>query len=244
MISRTGPIQESYSWLGQLNPALPEIRIAMFTVQINKLLNEAQRLFETEPESLEQATARAGNLAQVSNVMEGLDTEISAVCDDVPPLWKVRWIDTVPQEARIQSLLTKNRVQVYHDIKVADLWNYERVSRVILLETRIQCLMCIRESQEIYATFADQTLDLSIKTSQETVCSTIDDILSSSPYLLGLLDQDGNPSHGEMGYRILGAYFLHTSLCILMRSKLLTEEQREKATAALQRANQQLKERR
>jgi hypothetical protein len=241
MISRIGPIQESSEWLELLDAALPEIRTANFALQINKLLSKAQHLLEDEPENPEQATEQAESLSEMSVEMEDIDIKIQSGFDDIPRAWKVKWIDTMPLVEGILSLVTTNRLQVFHDVKVAEMWNYLSVCRLILHETRIQCLMCIQERQELSTIFLDEDLNQILKTSQETVYAIADEVLSRSPFLLGLIDQDGNAAHATGVNKNLGAYFLRISLCILLRAKSITENQREKTTAVLQRVDQQLK---
>ena len=126
-------------------------------------------------------------------------------------------------------------VQLHHDVWIAYEWNYHRTGRMIMHEHLLECLDRLQNSQ---SGIKPLELASTVQASLAIIWSLANEILSTVPQSLGVIDHQGNLTESSSDTpkaRGVGAYFLLWPIKMIKGLKHPTTEQKRVAQVVFER---------
>lgn len=221
LITSAGPLADSVQLLNTLNTDLPEVRLASVTVGVNDVLHQAKGCLDSpvlEPDILESLVAR----------MKELDATLQSWRLGLPAQW--HFVPSNDPGGAGRQALEDHAKQMhqYHDMWVADTWNYGRLCRILLLESIMRCYLKLGRSSVGYAMVDAVVPEQTITTAPTVVRRLIDDIVASAPFLTGSSGSSARNVHPTPVHTSLGMYLLQPALAVIRSASSATVEQIQK----------------
>lgn len=235
--SGTAPCMGVNWWLRETEHADPVgTRSQRFALEISDLRAEVTRLMAGLPRNERGLEFMLEMLRKIQD----LDRQIANWLNTLPPEYQYHslyWEDgssaAASASARDASVFP-GRVDVYHDLVTACVWNAIRASRIILesILIRVAAWIC---SPADYRSTPEYT------TAVRTIKTNIADILSSIPFLLNQTggDKEGAVNGGSFvcgsdeQSKMVGGLFVSWPLSTVRTCDFTTDEQREYAAGRL-----------
>lgn len=222
LITSAGPLADSVQLLGTLNPELPEVRLASATVGVNDVLHQAKNC-------LNDPSPEPAILGSLIVRMKELDATLQSWRLGLPAAWHF-----IPSESSQEGMEQASEdhttpTHYYHDLWIADTWNYGRLCRILLLETIMRCYLRLGRANVEYAMVDAVACEQTITTAPTVVRRLIDDIVASAPFLMGPSDSGTRNAHTTPVHTFLGMYLLQPALAVIKSASSATLEQIQRA---------------
>ena len=231
MVAKLSILPESEGWLDSLNDDIPEVHIEKDNHQINKVCQRARSLLQ----KISTSESRSQILDMIRE-MHALD--LKATNWRAGPNWAYKTVhrSEISQDAEAKSKFPEF-VQLHPDVWIAYEWNYQRTGRILLHENLLRCLDRLEtltaETEEVQVdihSFREMSITI--------IQFLIEEVLSTTPQMLGDIDQEGNLMDEVIGASIckgIGGYFLLWPIRIAKSAKHATPEQTTAAQAVFER---------
>ena len=124
-----------------------------------------------------------------------IDMQLTAWACSVPEEWNVVATRNfeLPAESRHQDFIYQDRIDVYFDMFVADIWNSYRVTRIKVLSTICDCVTTLSQPPTV-------ALRRRREFAQATLQELADDICGSVPFHLGTKTRPGTDDQPDVEY--------------------------------------------
>ncbi|KAI1266415.1 hypothetical protein F5Y18DRAFT_416299 [Xylariaceae sp. FL1019] len=226
------PMPESELWLGALNEDLPHIRGEKDNYQIIKTCSRARQiLIDFENERLE-----SGQVLEMVNEMHRLDRSTTTWRNSTNWAYQTRPRGNLFDRADSLEYFP-DYVQIHPDVWIAYEWNYHRTARVILHEQLLGILDRLSPTTGVDAlTLA--ALQALKDTSTTLIQSLTDEILSTVPQMLGIIDHNGESLSDSRTVTLcqgVGGYLLLWPIRVIKETKSAQPKQKAAAQSIFER---------
>ena len=162
-------------------------QLTTLTAQLAYLRSNAEMILGTQ--------ASVKEICQVVDCATQLDTLLAAWAHSVPREWEVVATNNfeTPMSVQRQDFVYEDRIDVYFDITVAEIWNSYRVTRIKVLSIICDCFAALRQPLTVSGR---RRKDFALATLQEIV----DGICGSVPFHLGTKTRSGTEDQVDVEY--------------------------------------------
>lgn len=226
-------LPESDNWLDSLSDELTEVRIDKDNHQISKICARGRLLLQ----NLNENGASSDEILEMIKEIHDLDHATTTW--RAGPDWAYKTIHRSEiVHGGEEAFVLPEFIQLHRDVWIAYEWNYHRTARILLHENLLRCL------DQLEALCSDRQEPVPVdstslrETSLFTMQFLMDEILSTTPQMLGDIDHEGNIMSDALGAKIcrgVGGYFLLWPIRIVKSSKYALEEQTTAAQAVFNR---------